>query len=415
MRQKVKKIILILTLICIFPFSYESAYVYGGTSPNVLGTASDFSIFVINDHVHKSSDSTGRVAVGNNATYENYSIGNSLDMSSTRSDLIVGNTLNAIGGNNFNGNTSIGSKGKVINYSMTNNNNISSQPKKEDIIDFDQERKYLCTKTKELSLLASNGTVSNSYGQLNLNSSDKNLVVFNISNENLKGINGINIDVPESATVIINIIGKDVQIGNLSIFYKMNTPSQDIFRKWLWNFPQTESLSFYSISVKGSILAPNATFDAKGNGNIDGTVVLNNFYNNNAGFEVHNHPFNGSVPSNDKNGTITAPNNNPSGQGKTGEETLSDNVNKPKEPLTETTSNTVAKSEEKSPKSEDNSDKKKDTVKETNAEVNDVKDSTETEKSTSKEPKTGDTKNPIGIFSLLATSGMALIFLRKFK
>lgn len=303
MKQNIKKILSIIMIICIYLFSFNSDYIYANDNSNVLGTASDFSIFVLNDHVHKYSDCSGRIAVGNNATYEHYSIGNSLESSTTRSDLIVGNSLNAIGGNNFNGNTSISTNGNVINYTMTNNNNVPNQPRREDIIDFNSERNYLYNKTQELNSLSANGTVSNYYGQLNLTGYDSNLVVFNVKNEDINGINGINIDVPETATVIINIQGKNVSIGNLAIFYKMGTPSSNVFRKWLWNFPETENLNFYSIAVKGSILAPHATFNATGSGNIDGTVILNNFYNYNSGFEVHNYTFIGSIPDNNTNPT----------------------------------------------------------------------------------------------------------------
>lgn len=196
MKQKIKKILSIIMIISICLFSFNSNYIYANNNSNILGTASDFSIFVLNDHVHKYSDCSGRIAVGNNATYEHYSIGNSLNSSTTRSDLIVGNSLNAIGGNNFNGNTSISTNGNVINYTMTNNNNVPNQPRRENIIDFNSEKNYLYNKTKELNSLSANGTVSNYYGQLNLTGYDSNLVVFNVKNEDINGINGINIDVP---------------------------------------------------------------------------------------------------------------------------------------------------------------------------------------------------------------------------
>ncbi|MDS0526293.1 choice-of-anchor A family protein [Clostridium sp. SHJSY1] len=415
MKPKVKKIILILTSICISLFSYKSMYVYGSTSSNALGTASDFSIFVLNDHIHKNSDTTGRVAVGNNATYENYSIGNSLDMSNSRSDLIVGNTLTAIGGNNFNGNTSIGSKGKVINYTMTNNNNISNQPKKENIIDFNQEKNYLYTKTKELNSLTPNGSVSNNYGQLNLKGSNETLIVFNITSDNLKGINGINLDVPESATVIINIIGKNTEIGNLSIFYKMNIPSENIYKRWLWNFPQTETLNLYSISVKGSILAPYATFDAKGSGNIEGTIVLNNFYNYNSGFEVHNHPFNGSISTDDKSKTTTT-----SSEKNSNKEQSSDNITKnvttPKKAESKSNEDTFNTAKETTSKTEinKNTNTNSDIVENNTAGKTNLENSTEA-KETTDSPKTGDTKSLNITLFLLGASIIALIFSRKFS
>lgn len=41
-----------------------------------LKTAGEFNIFVLNDHMQSNTNCEGRVAVRNNATYLNYSIGN---------------------------------------------------------------------------------------------------------------------------------------------------------------------------------------------------------------------------------------------------------------------------------------------------------------------------------------------------
>ncbi|MBU5317798.1 choice-of-anchor A family protein [Clostridium bornimense] len=414
MKQKLKKLFSILMILCICLFSIDSSNIYANNNSNVLGTASDFSIFVINDHVHKYSDCTGRIAVGNNATYEHYSIGNSLTSSTTRSDLIVGNTLNAIGGNNFNGNTSIGTNGKVINYTMTNNNNVANQPRKENIINFNSEKKYLYNTTKELYSLSANGKVSNHYGQLNLVGSDSKLVVFNIKNEEIRDINGINIDVPETATVLINIQGKNVSIGNLAMFYKMSTPSEKVFRKWLWNFPEAENLNFYGISVKGSILAPHATFNATGSGNIEGTIILNNFYNYNSGFEVHNYPFNGTVPGKNSD---TKPDKDTPGEEKP---TTPTTPTIPKEDVTVPDTPTSGTSDNNN---KDNNTTKNDNIEEGTLGVSDIKqDSNEDNKSDTasasaliKSVKTGDSKNILASFSIIIVSSIALFFLHKIK
>lgn len=411
MKQKIKKILSIIMIISICLFSFNSNYIYANNNSNILGTASDFSIFVLNDHVHKYSDCSGRIAVGNNATYEHYSIGNSLNSSTTRSDLIVGNSLNAIGGNNFNGNTSISTNGNVINYTMTNNNNVPNQPRRENIIDFNSEKNYLYNKTKELNSLSANGTVSNYYGQLNLTGYDSNLVVFNVKNEDINGINGINIDVPETATVIINIQGKNVSIGNLAIFYKMGTPSSNVFRKWLWNFPETENLNLYSIAVKGSILAPHATFNATGSGNIDGTVILNNFYNYNSGFEVHNYTFIGSVPDNNINPT---PDENTPSEEKP-------DVTTPEVPTPEVPKEDVTVPEETLPETSDTSKDTESIIEEGTLGVTDIKKDTEntkieeTSSTINKGPKTGDYINSAATIAVIIASSIALIFLRKIK
>ena len=80
-----------------------------------LKTAGEFNIFVLNDHMQSNTDCEGRVAVRNNATYSNYGIGNTLETSTTRADLIVGGAMNILSGTNFSGNSVISNLENVIN------------------------------------------------------------------------------------------------------------------------------------------------------------------------------------------------------------------------------------------------------------------------------------------------------------
>ncbi|PJN51731.1 hypothetical protein PAEVO_48230 [Paenibacillus sp. GM2FR] len=93
-----------------------------------LGIANDFNVFVFGDHTQFSVDSEGRVAVGGNATYVDYGIGDRLEVSTARADLIVQGNIDITRGANFSGNTIIYPTSTIINYTMTNNNGVTGQP-----------------------------------------------------------------------------------------------------------------------------------------------------------------------------------------------------------------------------------------------------------------------------------------------
>lgn len=191
----------------------------------------------------------------------------------------------------------------------------------------------------------------------------------------------------------------------------MGTPSSNVFRKWLWNFPETENLNFYSIAVKGSILAPHATFNATGSGNIDGTVILNNFYNYNSGFEVHNYTFIGSVPDNNINPT---PDENTPSEEKP-------DVTTPEVPTPEVPKEDVTVPEETLPETSDTSKDTESIIEEGTLGVTDIKKDTEntkieeTSSTINKGPKTGDYINSAATIAVIIASSIALIFLRKIK
>ena len=66
---------------------------YGVCYEAALSDAWDFNVFVLGDFTAPSADTEGRLAVGGNAYISNYSVGESLDVDATRTDLIVAGNL----------------------------------------------------------------------------------------------------------------------------------------------------------------------------------------------------------------------------------------------------------------------------------------------------------------------------------
>ncbi|KMY43500.1 hypothetical protein AC622_04020 [Bacillus sp. FJAT-27916] len=266
-----------------------------------LGVAKDFNIFVFNNHTHQSSDSEGRVAVGNEAKYSNYSIGssNQLVESKDRYDLIVGKKLSATGGSNFKGNTAIGTDGVVVEYTMTNNNRVEGNPFKEDVIDFNSVYNDLKYKSQKWSQLTSNGEVEKVNTTLTLTGHDNDLNIFELTTEQLSygELWGLNLVVPESSTVLINVKGSSLKMGDYSIFLNGQTAPSSAGSRILWNFTELQELQLQGFSMIGAILAPDATFTPSGSGQINGNLIVKDFINSmNGGFELHNYLFNAKLP-----------------------------------------------------------------------------------------------------------------------
>ena len=261
--------------------------------------ANDFNVYTLNDHKQSNVDSEGRVAVAGDATYSNYGIGSHLTTSLTRADLIVGGQMNITGGTNAHGNSVISDLNNVVNYTMTNNNGVLPQPIQDSPIDFVAQNEYLKCASTNWALLTPNGTAQVLFGGLTLIGLDPILNIFNLNGNNIEGsglslsmLNKIDIVAPIGSTILINISGTNLGFGNYGMFRNGITATGYDGQYILWNLYECLTLNAGSTSVKGSLLAPLATYDY-GYTNIEGTIMVNNLYGN---IEAHNYLFKGTLP-----------------------------------------------------------------------------------------------------------------------
>ncbi|MUT66475.1 choice-of-anchor A family protein [Paenibacillus sp. NEAU-GSW1] len=269
-----------------------------------LGIANDFNIFVFGDHTQSNVDSEGRVAVGGNATYTDYGVGSSLTPISTdTADLIVQGNVNINRGINFAGNTVVYPTSQVIAYTMTNNNGVPGQPLVGTPIDFIAAEQALASLSLNLAAITTNGTIANNFGQIVLTGTDPELNVFMFNGNNVDGnglrldtANGINIIAPAGSTIIINISGDPVGFGSYTIFRNGITSTRADAAFLLWNFYQATTAFNQNLSITGSVLAPYADWEARGFGNINGTIVANSLTNVGGTLEAHHVPFTGCLP-----------------------------------------------------------------------------------------------------------------------
>ncbi|MGG3600504.1 MULTISPECIES: choice-of-anchor A family protein, partial [Bacillus cereus group] len=268
-----------------------------------LGTANNFNVFVIGNQTQSNVDSEGRVAVGGIATLTNYGIGNTLPLSTTRADLIVGMEMVITSGTNFSGNSVISSTGTVVTYTMTNNNGVPGQPLVQDLIDFNTEANFLQCASTTWGALAPTGVATTNFGQIVLTGLDPTLNIFTFDGTNVAGTgltlqsaNGINIIAPVGSTILINITGDNIGFGSYSIFRNGSPATSTDAQEILYNFPDATNAFNQNLSIEGSVLAPFASWRAAGFGQINGTFIADSLTNTSGTLEAHNFPFLGVLP-----------------------------------------------------------------------------------------------------------------------
>lgn len=215
-----------------------------------LGVASDYNLFVLYDVNQPSSDTEGKVAVGRNAYFANYSIGDKLPPNSG-DVLIVGNNLEYISGAVYNGNVVYGNSTNLDSeyYAVS----ITGGTLRQDTpIDFAAAEGYLLGLSSTLFGYSVNGTTTMQWGGLKLTGTDPYLNVFMVDGADLSSANDFQINVPNGSVVLVNVSGTTVGwTGGLTV---TGTSIGNV----LYNFKDATSITIQGIDVRGSILAPKA-------------------------------------------------------------------------------------------------------------------------------------------------------------
>lgn len=249
----------------LWPCAYLLVSLYTAAYANPLGTASSFNLVTFGNMNAQNSDVEGKVAVGGNATLQNYSIafrdqgGNAFQ---------VGGNVSFTNGSVY-GNLIHGGAASLTNVSFIGGSAIQGTPP----FDFAASYNFLRQHSTFWASLTPNGTVSNFFGQLILQGNSNTLNIFNISASDLVGINSVDIQVPSGSTVLINVSGTSVTFPNVG-YSVNNSQSNALFQKVLWNLHEANNMSVNSL--RGSVLAVDAALNG-GNGAIEGQVFVNSF------------------------------------------------------------------------------------------------------------------------------------------
>lgn len=248
-----------------------------------LGLAGEFNVFLFGDYTAQYTDVEGRVAVGHDFT--GTGLGLNSNLVAGADGVIVGNAASLSNGQLYSGNLRYGaSHNSTINFL----NGASVQGGIGSF--FSGAQSYLQSLSAQLSGQAANGSTVTNVGNLMLTGTSTSLNVFDVSSSFLSSANFLNIDVPDTSTVLVNVLygtGASNQFENFAVALN-GTPKQNV----LFHFANPGSLSIQRISVPGSILAPysNVTFN---NGNLEGTLIAQSLSGNG---EFHDSRFMGDLP-----------------------------------------------------------------------------------------------------------------------
>jgi len=251
-----------------------------------LGPAADYNVFVLNDIYQPSSDTQGKMAVGNDAFLQNYSVGDKLPINTNPATdnfvLLVGNKLTYKSGRVY-GDISF------RNFIDTTHWNLADGKIKmmttDFPIDFTAASVYLNNLSNQLAALAPNGTTSFEYGCVALKGISTTENRFTVSGSDISMCNDFNINTPAGSTVIVNVTGDNITWkGGFALTGATN-------RDILVNFVDATNITVSNIRIPASILAPKTTLTFP-TGEINGQVVAKNI---NGSGQFNNYKFNGKV------------------------------------------------------------------------------------------------------------------------
>ena len=266
----------------------------GNNSQQSFGAASGFNVFVLENFTSLSSTVEGRIAVGGNLSLQNFSVGDKLDASKLHDVAIVGGKVTFPSGRIYYGNLLAGGSvtgvGDAVRYGMAPGAVIRGNAPVS--VDFASERDYLQTLSADTAALPANGTVKMQWGGLELKGDCSSAQqVFTVNANDLATAHTFAVSCsPSGATVIFNIPGQSATIQSIGMQSLSN-----LREKVLFNFPQAKTLTFKSVAIEGSVLAPYAVVEQPA-GRVEGQVIAKSWNSTNWGYmSIHNRSFKGDL------------------------------------------------------------------------------------------------------------------------
>ncbi|ODU01961.1 MAG: hypothetical protein ABS79_01025 [Planctomycetes bacterium SCN 63-9] len=279
--------ILVLGLACL-------AMTAGSAKAGNLGVANLFNEFIFTDSTRQNVDSWGLVAVGNNATFNNFTVASHVNSGSGYSSYsaIIGNNLTGtqlnVGGS-VPTNVLYGNQ-KTIGAVYNNSGGTSVNGTLPSF--FTDAQSYLNALSDTLKNEAINGqTVENGFGQFILTAQGSTaLQVFDVNGDHLSqpSTNGFSITANDpNQTIVINVSGTNVSMTNFGISLSGVDQTHVLF-----NFYEATTLTLTNMGFPGSILAPHATVVGN-SGQVNGTLIANSLSGT---IETHSYAFSGNLP-----------------------------------------------------------------------------------------------------------------------
>ena len=214
-----------------------------------LGAATGFNVFTLQDMNQPTADVQGKVAVGRDGFFSNFSVGDLLPASGGTVDVIViGRHLTFASGNVTGGNVVYGSTGTISQQVGI----IDGTARQGSPVDFAAAGAYLSALSTQLAGYTTNGSTNMSGVTLTLNGDDPFLNIFSVSSAQMTLTQEVYINVPNGSVALVNVSGDSIDWGgNLVV---SGTPITNC----MFNFHNARNITIQSIDVTGSILATQA-------------------------------------------------------------------------------------------------------------------------------------------------------------
>lgn len=259
------------------------------TDENPLGGASDFNGFVLGDF-NSGVDIEGSLAVGGSVTVDIFSVNLHGEVTDEVSLLVGGNisaNQGAVKGNTVTGNAE-GNNYNLSNITVSNQTTLGEY----DVIDssqyFQNAKDDLTARSQSIASQNATGKVTHDgYGAYNLSGGDEDVVVFELTDTEIKNFN-FNVDLKDGQKAIINVTGNEMTFdsGNMSINgNKDDKYLRENADRILFNASDATTINVANANLYGNVLAPNAELNGS-EGNIAGTMIVNT-YTAGSGFELH--------------------------------------------------------------------------------------------------------------------------------
>jgi len=228
----------------------------------LLDSVRDYNVFVYGDYIGGHSDAEGRIAAGGDITLWSYSVGLLTPGGTTT---VAGGSVNAWNAS-FHGDITAGSEINLTNSDQDLPGGGSGVLRFGESLDFESIHENLELASQQLDELPTNGHTSvTAWHAIELSGSSNTVNVFEVEGSALARAVSLEINVPASSAVVVNISGTTTRFSNFGVFSDVG-PGQLLF-----NAPNCRSVEISAFGFVGSLLAPHAAVDFD-NGQFNGSL-----------------------------------------------------------------------------------------------------------------------------------------------
>jgi len=228
-----------------------------------VGGSAGYNVMIFEQFLSENTETNGRLAVGGDARLQNYGVGASLTSAADdQYNLVVGGTLTVPGGwQVFHGDAYAGAVSGTTPTTPHGATTVGGGSP----VDFASQRSYYTALATALGSMGTSAgaSVASSYGSWTFTGTGAGLNIFNVMASDFNGACTVNVNIPTTATAIINVSGASAQTTNCGIFINgagaNGASTTAMAGRVLWNYYNSTDLLFRG-SMVGSVLAPNATF-----------------------------------------------------------------------------------------------------------------------------------------------------------